>query len=140
MSRTALRPRHALHAAIRPLSAIPLAAAALALGLTACSPTSAPSTSPVELGADTVLLDVRTAQEFAAGHVEGARLIDFAGGKVQDAIPALDPDADYLVYCRSGNRSGQAVALMEQAGFTSVTNLGSVEQASAATGLPIVAE
>jgi rhodanese-related sulfurtransferase len=138
MSRSTLL--HTLRAA-RPLIALPFATAALTVGLTACAPAAAEPGGPsVELSADTVLLDVRTPEEFATGHLDGARLIDFAGGEVQAAIPSLDPDAEYLVYCRSGNRSGQAVALLEQAGFTSVANLGSVEQASAATGLPIVAE
>ncbi|WP_194294548.1 rhodanese-like domain-containing protein [Leucobacter muris] len=137
MSRSTLL--HTLRAA-RPLIALPCAAAALTVGLTACAPAAAEPGGPVELSADTMLLDVRTPEEFATGHLDGARLIDFAGGEVQAAIPSLDPDAEYLVYCRSGNRSGQAVALLERAGFTSVTNLGSVEQASAATGLPIVAE
>ena len=50
----------------------------------------------------------------------------------------LDPDAEYLVYCRSGNRSGQAIALMEQAGFSNLTNLGSLEQAASTTGIQIV--
>ena len=51
----------------------------------------------------------------------------------------LDPgDAEYLVYCRSGNRAGQTTDLMEEAGFSDVTNLGSLEEASEATGISIV--
>ena len=115
------------------------AIAALSLVLTACSPsTSADSggaTTPVS--ADAIILDVRTAEEYASGHLEGAELLDFNSGAVAAAIPSLDPEAEYLVYCRSGNRSGQAIALMEQAGFTNVTNLGSLEQAASSTGLPI---
>ncbi|MFC7766956.1 rhodanese-like domain-containing protein [Leucobacter soli] len=72
------------------------------------------------------------------GHLDGAEQLDFNGGEVAAAIPGLDPDAEYLVYCRSGNRSGQAIALMEQAGFSKLTNLGSLEQAAAATGIEIV--
>src|SRR5690606_24207673 len=94
--------------------------------------------NPVEVGDATILLDVRTAAEHSAGHLDGAKLLDFNGGDLAAAIPSLDPDAEYLVYCRSGNRSGQAIALMEQAGFTNLTNLGSLEQAAQATGLPIV--
>lgn len=85
-----------------------------------------------------MLLDVRTVEEYAAGHLDGAHLLDFNGGDLAAAIPSLDPDAEYLVYCRSGNRSGQAIALMEQAGFTDLTNLGSLEQAAVTTKLPIV--
>lgn len=85
-----------------------------------------------------IIVDVRTPAEFAAGHLEGAQLIDFNAGEVAAAIPTLDPEAEYLVYCRSGSRSGQAIALMEQAGFTDLTNLGSLEQAAETTGLDIV--
>lgn len=112
--------------------------AALLLSLAACSAT--PSTvggGNVEVGDETILIDVRTAEEYATGHLEGARLLDFTGGDLADAIPSLDPEAEYLVYCRSGNRAGQAIALMEQAGFTNLTNLGSVENAAQLTGLPI---
>ncbi|WP_449282428.1 rhodanese-like domain-containing protein [Leucobacter sp.] len=116
-----------------------LSAVTLLLGLAACSaaPGSAERTSTVNVGDETILLDVRTAEEYASGHLEGAQLLDFTGGDVAAAIPNLDPDAEYLVYCRSGNRSGQAIALMEQAGFTNLTNLGSLEQAAQATGLPL---
>ena len=127
MSRKKLSP---LRAAI-----LPAAAAALALGLASCAP-AAPAS--IEVAPDAILLDVRTAAEFAEGHLDGAEQLDFNGGEVAAAIPSLDPDAEYLVYCRSGNRSGQAIALMEQAGFTKLTNLGSLEQAAAATGIEIV--
>lgn len=123
-------------AILRPAAAV-FGALALAAGLAACAPAAA--TEPtVTVGPDTVLLDVRTAAEYAEGHLEGAKQLDFNGGEVVAAIPSLDPDAEYLVYCRSGNRSGQAIALMQQAGFTNLTNLGSVEQAAEATGLPII--
>jgi len=88
------------------------------------------------VSAEVIILDVRTADEYAAGHLEGAEMLDLNGGEVAAAIPTLDPE--YLVYCRSGNRSGQAIALMEQAGFTNLTNLGSLEQAAAATGIDVV--
>lgn len=127
---------------MRRLIAIPLSAVALLLGLAACS--SAPDASAgsdiLEVGGEAILLDVRTAEEYATGHLAGAQLLDFNGGEFAAAIPTLDPEAEYLVYCRSGNRSGQAVALMEQAGFTKLTDLGSLEQASRATGIGIVAE
>lgn len=121
---------------MRRLITVPLAAAVL-LGLAACS--SGPSAAvTIEVGANTVTLDVRTAEEYAGGHLEGSQMLDFNGGEVAAAIPSLDPEAEYLVYCRSGNRAGQAIALMEQAGFTNVTNLGSLEQAAQVTGIAIV--
>lgn len=119
---------------------IPLTAGVLALGLAACtsSPASNAGSAQVDVSAATIILDVRTPEEFASGHLEGAELLDFSGGELAAAIPNLDPGAEYLVYCRSGNRSGQAIAAMEEAGFDRLTNLGSLEQAAKATGLPVV--
>lgn len=105
-----------------------------AFGLTACAPAAV---DPVAVNADTVVLDVRTPAEHAEGHLVGAELLDFNAGAVAAAIPELDPEAEYLVYCRSGNRAGQAVRQLEAAGFSNVTNLGSLEQAAAATGIEI---
>lgn len=113
--------------------AVAVGITALLFGLSACS--AAPS---VEVGAQTVLLDVRSSAEFQEGHLEGAELLDFNAGEVASAIPSLDPNAEYLLYCRSGSRAGQALDLMVAAGFTNVTNLGSLEQAADATGLEIV--
>lgn len=113
-----------------------LSAVAVALTVTAC--TAGPSAGSVEVTPDTIVLDVRTPGEYAGGHLEGAQLLDFNAGEVAAAIPTFDPEAEYVVYCRSGNRAGQAIKLMEQAGITRVTNLGSLEQAAAATGIEVV--
>ena len=88
--------------------------------------------------AGVVTLDVRTPAEFAEGHIEGARLIDFQSGNFESEIAELDKEATYAVYCRSGNRSGQAVAIMHDAGFHNVYNLngGVIDWANA--GLPLV--
>ena len=112
------------------------AAAGLALvgTLTACTS----SAEPIEIGPNTVVLDVRSPDETAAGYLEGAQMLDFNSGEFAAALPKLDPEAEYLVYCRSGNRAGQAIAMMQQNGFENVTNLGSLQDAANATGLPIV--
>jgi phage shock protein E len=73
--------------------------------------------------AGVVTLDVRTPAEFAEGHIEGARLIDFQSGNFESEIAGVDKEATYAVYCRSGNRSGQAVAIMHDEGFHNVYNL-----------------
>lgn len=70
-----------------------------------------------------VLLDVRTPAEVAQGIIEGAIAIDFFANDFQAKISALDKDANYFVYCRSGNRSGQACQVMDQLGFKSLVNL-----------------
>ena len=109
-------------------------AMAATLFVTGCSS----STDTVTISDSTVIIDVRSPEEFAQGHLEGAELIDFNAGDLEAALTELDPDAEYVVYCRSGNRSSQAVAMMEDAGFTNVSDLGSLESAAKATGVEIV--
>jgi hypothetical protein len=70
-----------------------------------------------------VILDVRTPGEFAEGYIEGAQNIDFQSGNFENEIAALDKNVTYAVYCRSGNRSGQAAKIMHDAGFHDVYNL-----------------
>lgn len=76
---------------------------------------------------DLVVVDVRTPQEFAEGHVAGAELLDIYDPAFQDSVDGLDRDGAYLVYCRTGNRSGQAAALMEELGFTEVYDAGGLD-------------
>lgn len=104
----------------------------VAVGATACA------SEPVELGADSVIIDVRTPGEFAGGHLEGALNIDIQSPDFAAQISQLDPNGDYFVYCRSGNRSGQAISQMTNMGFTSMTNGGSVSNASSVSGVPVV--
>lgn len=92
----------------------------------------------VEVTENTIILDVRSPGEFAAGHLEDAQLLDLNSGEFAATLPSLDPKATYIVYCRSGNRSAQAVAMMEDAGFENVTDLGSMQNAAKATGISIV--
>lgn len=84
------------------------------------------------------LIDVRTPEEFADGHLKGATNIDFNGPDFAEKISELDKDDEYTLYCRSGRRSGLALEAMKAAGFTKVTNAGGVEQASKTLGLDIV--
>lgn len=70
-----------------------------------------------------VILDVRTPGEFAEGYIEGAQNIDFQSGNFENEIAVLDKNVTYAVYCRSGNRSGQAAKIMHDAGFHDVYNL-----------------
>lgn len=88
---------------------------------------------------DLVILDVRTPEEYAEGHLEGAVLVDFYDADFADQLAELDPAVPYLVYCRSGNRSGQTLPLMEQLGFGSASDIDGGILAWAGAGLPIVA-
>lgn len=72
----------------------------------------------------TIILDVRTPEEFAAGHLAGAVNVDVNGADFLGALAGYDKTVPYAVYCRSGNRSGTAVRLMAEAGFTAAYHLG----------------
>jgi rhodanese-related sulfurtransferase len=87
---------------------------------------------------DLVILDVRTPEEFAEGHLEGAIMIDFYEDDFADQIADLDPDVPYLVYCRSGNRSGQTAAIMEELGFADVSDVDGGIVSWFDSGLPTV--
>ena len=83
---------------------------------------------------DGVILDVRTPDEYEQGHLASAQNINFLGPDFKDQVATLDKGKTYYLYCRSGNRSGQASALMQEMGFTSLVNIGGLadlEQAGA---------
>ena len=84
-----------------------------------------------------VILDVRTAGEFAAGHIEGAINIDVEGMQFESGIAELDKSATIAVYCQSGRRSGIAVDKMSEAGFTSLFNLQTGIADWQANGFPV---
>jgi phage shock protein E len=73
------------------------------------------------------VIDVRTPAEVADGHLAGALLLDIQDPGFRDAIADLPRDEPYFVYCRSGNRSGQAIELMRELGFTDLVNGGAYE-------------
>ncbi len=79
-----------------------------------------------QLPEQAVLLDVRTPAEFSSGAIEGAKSIplDQLLPKIQNVLP--DKNMPIIVYCRSGVRSSQAIALMTQLGYTQLFNGGGV--------------
>lgn len=112
-------------------------AAALALAATAAGlsvllggddqPTSAVTSAEVvrdRLAGGAVVIDVRTPEEYADGHVDGALLADLEGGAFDGVVAGLPREASYVVYCASGRRAAIAVDRMLEAGFTDVVNGG----------------
>lgn len=75
------------------------------------------------LSDDVTILDVRTPQEFAEGHIAGAVNIDVSSPDFAQQVSELDPEGTYAVYCRSGNRSRTAMAAMQDAGLSDVFGL-----------------
>ncbi|MCB2223765.1 MAG: rhodanese-like domain-containing protein [Actinobacteria bacterium] len=70
-----------------------------------------------------VVLDIRTPAEYDEVHIAGAVNIDYYEPSFSADLDALDKDAPYAIYCRSGNRSGDTMQIMEGLGFTDVTEL-----------------
>jgi rhodanese-related sulfurtransferase len=81
------------------------------------------------------LLDVRTPDEFAGGHIASATNISIE--TLAANLQHVPRDTPVVVYCRSGNRSAQAVQLLSDAGYTTIYDLGGIN-AWQAQGLPIV--
>jgi len=107
-----------------------LAVLALAAMLASCSATDgggirrlAAADAVAELGGRTVI-DVRTPAETVEGMLAGALNIRLEAADFRDRITALDRDGSYLLYCRTGNRSGQAATIMRDLGFTDVIDAG----------------
>lgn len=84
-----------------------------------------------------LLLDVRTPGEIARGKLAGASVLDFNGPKFEQKLSLIARDKPVFVYCASGNRSGQAAALMTKLGFTTVYNLVGGIGAWKAGGFPV---
>lgn len=72
---------------------------------------------------DFILLDIRTDAEIEAGHVSGAESLDFYSPSFQSELAQLDRTKTYLIYCRTGNRTGQAYAMMQALGFETVYDM-----------------
>lgn len=93
-----------------------------------------------QVGTDTsaVILDVRTPEEFAEGHIANAQNIDWLNQpKFTSAVKALSHDKTYYVYCRSGHRSLEASQAMKGLGFN-VKDLNGGILAWEAQKLPMV--
>jgi len=119
------------------LSALTLAACAAPAAAAEPTPTGAPvveykkisaadAKARIDSGDELIILDVRTQEEFDAGHIAGAILVP--NETIIDEQPELLPDldAEILVYCRSGNRSGQAANKLIAMGYTNVVDFGGI--------------
>ncbi len=87
-----------------------------------------------------VILDVRTPEEFAAGHLPGAVNIDVEAADFTTQVAGLDKSATYAVYCRSGNRSAVAMDEMASEGFIDLADLAGGITAWAQAGGAIVTD
>jgi phage shock protein E len=120
-------------------------APALALVALACaasdtdtrSITQAELTSRIDAGKAPLILDVRTREEYAAGHVSGARNIPFDELSSRLGELPVDKDEEVVVYCRSGGRAAKAEGVLIDAGFSNVRNLDGHMQGWSTSGHPV---
>lgn len=70
-----------------------------------------------------VVLDVRTAEEFEAGHIDGAVNVDFLSDDFAQNLAELNRETTYILHCKSGSRSTKALEVLKEQGFTSVAHL-----------------
>ena len=90
----------------------------------------------IKADANIAILDVRTAKEFADGHVAGAVNIDVNQTDFAQKIDQLDRSKTYIVYCRSGRRSSKAVGIMAAKGFKNLYNVSDGFVGWSKNGLP----
>lgn len=91
-----------------------------------------------KLNEDFFIIDVRTPAEFDSGHIENSEMIDFYSEDFISELGKLDKSKVYLIYCRSGNRSGRTLKMMEDMGFTTVYNVLGGIKSWFVSGLPLV--
>jgi rhodanese-related sulfurtransferase len=127
----------------RPVNAL-LLSLMLIVGSTASCQTAdkgrvlAPDEYAKELTKENIqLVDVRTPGEFSAGHIEGARLMDWSGGQLQAEWQSLDKNKPVVMYCASGRRSAAASEFLRKNGFTDITDLAGGFGAWSSAGMPV---
>ena len=116
-----------------------------ALALTGCSGSSDSSasssahTTPADAKATgpVVIIDLRSAEEYKQGHLEGAVNYDFSSGDFSSQISSLDRSSQYQLY-GSADQPKMASAVMRNAGFAGVTELGTLDAAKKTTGAKVV--
>jgi rhodanese-related sulfurtransferase len=129
-----MAPLHVTLAVMR--RAVVAAVLALALAAAGCGGSEQ---SPAERAVDevkageAVLLDVRSDREFAAGHAQPTQHLDHAD-VLDGARPKLAKDETIYVYCRSGRRAEEVVAILEREGYSDVESIGGLKDWEAAGG------
>jgi phage shock protein E len=84
-----------------------------------------------------IVLDIRTPEEFAAGHIAGSTNINFRAADFEKTLAALDKNQTYLLHCASGNRSTQALPTFNKLEFKSICHLDGGIKAWQKAKLPV---
>ncbi len=70
-----------------------------------------------------IILDVRTPWEFVESHIQDAKNLDFTDPDFYEMLEKLDKEKNYLIYCKSGQRSSKVLEIIKKLGFTQVYNI-----------------
>lgn len=84
-----------------------------------------------------VILDVRTPEEFEAGHIANATNVNFKSADFAENLSKLDRNAHYVLHCKSGGRSSKALEVMKEQGFQKISHMNNGFDAWAASELPV---
>ena len=129
---------------LRVITASALLVVCSAIALSGCSgsagssaSSSANTTSAGAKASGPVIIDLRSAEEFKKGHLEGAVNYDFSSGDFSSQISSLDHSSQYQLY-GSADQPKMASAVMRNAGFSGVTELGTLDAAKKTTGANVV--
>ena len=129
---------------LRVITASALLVVCSAIALSGCSgsagssaSSSANTTSAGAKASGPVIIDLRSAEEFKKGHLEGAVNYDFSSGDFSSQISSLDHSSQYQLY-GSADQPKMASAVMRNAGFSGVTELGTLDAAKKTTGAKVV--
>lgn len=103
----------------------------LFLGLTSCLKNQSEGVQVLDVAKyeqkmtqpDVQLIDVRTPEEFAEGHLENAINMDINGDNFDASVASLDKEKPVMVYCKAGGRSAKAAAKLKEMGFKSISDL-----------------
>ena len=85
-----------------------------------------------------VTIDVRTPEEYVAGHIDNATNLDYYSSSFRDELEKLDKTKTYLIYCQSGRRSAASLEIMKDLGFKEVYNATGGITGWQAEGLPTI--
>lgn len=119
---------------------------ALLITLTACQSARTQSTNLLAPKAfdqrlrelrDVILVDVRTPEEYAEGHLQGSVNIDWEGDHFEAETAKLDKTKPVFVYCLAGSRSADAAEALRKSGFKSIYNLDGGIEAWEKAGFPV---
>ncbi len=84
-----------------------------------------------------IILDIRTPEEFASGHIAGAQNINFFSADFEKKIAQLDKNAHYVIYCRTNGRSSVTFERMKELGFKNVVCISDGMNGWKAQNLPV---